>query len=610
MDSQMYKEDLFKKVREEDVIPWVGAGFSKYAGYKLGGELKLSLYQDLNEGEKSKIDYEQPLPEFIDDFIQVKGNRHEIIKKLKTEYHDKHPIDTSVHETLAKIPHIKDIITTNYDYLFEIAIPQTNVVSKKEQIPFIKSEGINLFKLHGRLDDPDSIIISANDLGKSKANIPRDFIWRLIEERVLTKTILFVGYNLEDPNVSWLFENIHYYLEPFQKEIFLVGPNFSKKKKQELKEKGIKYIDDTGENLINELYVNIKNNIIKDFETGLCSPGTFFNFCKIHDLSTQITERQIKAMSGLSKDLEGKIRYTLNDFNVKKQIDKFVAGESFEGIEITKDRVENFDMLVNDLRLHDESDIYSLQIIPQPNKEVSVDIEFEDGGYFEGIQVKIYGSSKLIEIHPELSSSKLTLSIDHENMTSPPVKFNINFELGEVFSEPKKEFHDFSLVKNLFEGKRFNIIFPDNTKISQVFPAQDEMVETINTYRIYFYKLREIEKYFQVSFDSIEYISKEDEINVDNVFNIVKHGFYYAYGVNYVDFKITSLNFDIEALEKENPKATENIPTIITIHGKEIKLGKKIHEVVSPKVLNKKTVEKDGVIKLEPTNGKIKILYE
>jgi len=43
----MNKEDLFNYIRKEEVVIWAGAGFSKYAGYPLGGELKDLIFNAL-----------------------------------------------------------------------------------------------------------------------------------------------------------------------------------------------------------------------------------------------------------------------------------------------------------------------------------------------------------------------------------------------------------------------------------------------------------------------------------------------------------------------------------------------------------------------------------
>lgn len=44
----MDKHKLFEYIRGEDVVIWAGAGFSRYAGYPLGGQLCDLLYQRLS----------------------------------------------------------------------------------------------------------------------------------------------------------------------------------------------------------------------------------------------------------------------------------------------------------------------------------------------------------------------------------------------------------------------------------------------------------------------------------------------------------------------------------------------------------------------------------
>ena len=87
INIQIMYDRLFNLVRREEVILFVGAGFSIKAGYPSGKELCQIIYNNLSESEKSKISKELSLPELTEEFVQLRGSsRNAIITLLKNIY--------------------------------------------------------------------------------------------------------------------------------------------------------------------------------------------------------------------------------------------------------------------------------------------------------------------------------------------------------------------------------------------------------------------------------------------------------------------------------------------------------------------------------------------
>lgn len=115
----MGKERVFELIRKEDVVLFVGAGMSMYAGYPSGAMLSKIFYDNLSKDLKSDIEFTEDLPKLTNDIYYLKGgNKNYLLQILKREF-QKEPISTEIHQLLAKIPHFKTIITTNYDTLIE-----------------------------------------------------------------------------------------------------------------------------------------------------------------------------------------------------------------------------------------------------------------------------------------------------------------------------------------------------------------------------------------------------------------------------------------------------------------------------------------------------------
>ena len=70
----MNKESLFELIRKEEVVLFVGAGLSIYAGFPSGNELKKIFIENLTLKEKENIDLEQKLDGLTEDIYRIKGN--------------------------------------------------------------------------------------------------------------------------------------------------------------------------------------------------------------------------------------------------------------------------------------------------------------------------------------------------------------------------------------------------------------------------------------------------------------------------------------------------------------------------------------------------------
>lgn len=71
MDRIIY-ENLVKKIRNNEVILWVGAGFCKYAALPLGGELVEKIKKDLSKEELEDVEHINLLPDLAEEYSNQK----------------------------------------------------------------------------------------------------------------------------------------------------------------------------------------------------------------------------------------------------------------------------------------------------------------------------------------------------------------------------------------------------------------------------------------------------------------------------------------------------------------------------------------------------------
>lgn len=621
----MSKDSLFELISKEDVIIWVGSGFSLYAGFPSGQSLGDILIESLSITERSLINKNLPLPELAEEFYRLKGNnRNTLIKILIETFKNNLPKSTEFHDKLSIIPHFKTIITTNYDTLIEDALKlKGQVVISSKQIPYLEKEKTQIFKVHGDLSEPDSIIITKSDYTNFlKDNRENDVYWNVIKERLSTKNVLFLGYNLEDLNVAAIFDRITDALGSNRKECFLVSPNLPHLKVNDLINKRIQYLDFTGEEFISELIENLKENIIGDLEKGKTSADTFRKFLSniniLPDLKAEIKNYKVNGLRGTNDNIEGKLNFTLeNDLEFINELNDYINGKKFGDFEISEKKLINADFWYGGLKFPNSEGISKIQFKSIPRIVTTIDIRFDDGFELVDIPVKLYSSTSYIEIHIELKNAYLKLNLDLTFHPETKVKFT--YEHNEFCNKVNEEIDFFTLLIKLCTGERFTFYSKSGQSYSYPLPQMTEFFDDSLFLLNYFKNLRIIEQYYNVRFMNINLNSITKKTNnliltAISVINSQSREFDW-------DEELQMDLFDksqktIEQFSKFNDIdapviAYHKKEEVIEIHGQKIKLGFKKVEFQEPYVSNLESLlnGKEKFVRIRSKNRKIKVSF-
>lgn len=622
----MYKENLFQLIREEEVVIWAGAGLSFYAGFPSGKRLGEIIIESLSKAEKEQLDPSLLLPDLAEEYFRIKGNnKNSLIKILNKTFLDFTPKSTACHDKIASIPHFKTIITTNYDKMFEESLKQKGqLITSSKQIPYIDKNKTNIFKVQGDLSEPESIIITKSDYNNFfKKESQNNVFWSVIKERLSTKSVLFLGYNLEDPNISVVFEKITETLDTHRKECFLVAPNLPKHKESDLIKKGIHYINSTAEELIDDLIKDIKDNIIADLEKGTISADTFRDYLLNNNLLPELKSDKdsykLNGIKGLNGSIEGKMNLTLkNDKDFIQEFNDFITGKKIGDFEIPEDKLLKLNLSMGGLKMLDsEEGTYKLEIKSTPRISSTIDIRFEDGFEILDIPVKLYGTKLFVEIHLELKTAILKVNINLE--TLPNTKFTFNYKHNKVCGKTKDEIELFTLLNNLGLGKQFTIFPKSYSSISKSLPPMTELTDEAQYFLEYFENLKRIEQHYNIRFSeiSITSINNETDNLVLKVINIIE-GNTMTFDWNdelqmeLLDFK----NSTIEQLEMVNKihapvEANNTQEEIVELHGQTINLGFKKVLFLESYVSNLPAIieKKEKLVRIKSKNNKIEVSY-
>lgn len=239
--------EIIHAIKNNKCVLFVGSGLSSKVERSNGKTLPLwgSFLNELLEYAKAKNSIFWNGPEEIADTIK-KGNfllaaqelqecisLGEFSDFLNSIFRDKKVVPTSTHKNIFKIP-FRSILTTNYDSLLEGAYALTHegqvpIKFTQEDLKTISSplrnEDFFLFKIHGDIDRPDSIILGSRSYNQILFRTPEYL--HFLETLFTTHTVLFVGFSGNDIDMDFVIDrlstiysrtlNKHYILLPNNK---------------------------------------------------------------------------------------------------------------------------------------------------------------------------------------------------------------------------------------------------------------------------------------------------------------------------------------------------------------------------------------------------------
>lgn len=119
------------------------------------------------------------------------------------------------------------VITPNFDKIYDSyvtsevngTIPILNYYSN-DIIDQVRSGKQIVLKIHGTIDESSKLIFSKEDYAKARNEYAS--FYKLLEALILTKTFLFLGAGLNDPDIQLLLENYSFQFGHTRKHFFVI----------------------------------------------------------------------------------------------------------------------------------------------------------------------------------------------------------------------------------------------------------------------------------------------------------------------------------------------------------------------------------------------------
>lgn len=214
---------LREAIQADELVLFVGAGlswnFKNKKNETLEGWTKMASSVTSHLKEKHRIteevkqscDKKEPIDALKE--IEDSGVNKRIVGEFVKDYFTLgEGNDYSLHQNLFELS--TKIITTNYDRAFEMAVPRLQEIKvyrgKNYELNRLKKDPVFLFKLHGCIENVDSMVLFPSDYEKLYNSKGRDAEHALyaLRNHIFNKTFLFIGTGLSDPQINSFFEEI------------------------------------------------------------------------------------------------------------------------------------------------------------------------------------------------------------------------------------------------------------------------------------------------------------------------------------------------------------------------------------------------------------------
>lgn len=210
-DIQEFIKTYCSALEESTAAIFAGAGLSKPAGFVDWKELLREIADEID----LDIDKESDLIAIAQYHVNENGGNRGKINQVLIDEFTKDSTVTVNNKLLAKLP-IRTYWTTNYDTLIEDALKnegkKVDVKITKENLSItVPNSDSVIYKMHGDISQPHRAVITKDDY--ESYNIKRQLFTTALQGDLVSKTMLFIGFSFDDPNLQYILSRIRILLD-------------------------------------------------------------------------------------------------------------------------------------------------------------------------------------------------------------------------------------------------------------------------------------------------------------------------------------------------------------------------------------------------------------
>lgn len=203
--------ELKEAIKDKNLILFIGAGISM--------NLNLPSWNDLINHMSDELEYDKDVFNSLGDYLtlaefyEIKKTIRPLKSWMNEKWHDKSIKieDSKIHKMIVDID-APIIYTTNYDRWIENAYKyygkKYRKISNVGDLVNLRNDETQIIKFHGDFDDRDDSIVLTESSYFERLNFETPLDIKLRADS-LGKSILFIGYSLNDINLRLLFYKLN-----------------------------------------------------------------------------------------------------------------------------------------------------------------------------------------------------------------------------------------------------------------------------------------------------------------------------------------------------------------------------------------------------------------
>lgn len=216
-EDKKFIQKIAEELLKQDTILYIGSGVSCWSGLPSWSKLlkDLSAYVAQLGYSNKHIDSAISNGKYLHaaSLSKKQLTLQEYASFMKKEINNTSFQPSILHEAIVQLG-CNNYVTTNYDKLLEKTLQKfgrmMQVISSKNlvELPMINRLDAHdyVFKAHGDVDDIDSIIFTREDYAKLYSDTSK--VAQTLKTMLLTKTVIFIGFGLSDPDFDYIRDKI------------------------------------------------------------------------------------------------------------------------------------------------------------------------------------------------------------------------------------------------------------------------------------------------------------------------------------------------------------------------------------------------------------------
>ncbi|MGG0940761.1 SIR2 family protein [Bacillus subtilis] len=215
--------DIIEAVQNRNLVVFSGAGVSTESR----SVYNYSLYEEIRDSLNLDRSTNLSFSELMSQFCKQPNGRAKLLRKIKDrlDYVSSFPElerrASNFHNELSTIHQITEIITTNWDDLFERKCGAVPIVTI-EDFAFWNNPGRKVLKIHGSINNYGTVIATKEDYDKCYHSLNSGIIGSSLKTMLATKCVVFIGYSFGDEDFNKIHNSLVEEMKDFLPHAYIV----------------------------------------------------------------------------------------------------------------------------------------------------------------------------------------------------------------------------------------------------------------------------------------------------------------------------------------------------------------------------------------------------